>query len=57
VNAALRTVTMVSGRVELVAPGSLPNDGKAIAEDVLVTTTIALVRNTPRRETIGSLQI
>ena len=29
----LRSVTKLSGAVELVAPGSLPNDGKAISDD------------------------
>jgi phenylacetate-CoA ligase len=29
----LRTVTQLGGRVELVAPGSLPNDGKVIADE------------------------
>jgi phenylacetate-CoA ligase len=30
--ATLRTVTKLGGGVELVAPGSLPNDGKVIAD-------------------------
>jgi len=32
VTATLRTVTKLGGTVELVAPGSLPNDGKVIAD-------------------------
>jgi len=32
VGATLRTVTQLGGRVELVAPGSLPNDGKVIED-------------------------
>ena len=31
--ATLRTVTKLGGGVELVAPGSLPNDGKVIADE------------------------
>jgi phenylacetate-CoA ligase len=31
--ASLRAVTKLGGAVELVAPGSLPNDGKAIADE------------------------
>jgi phenylacetate-CoA ligase len=33
VTATLRAVTKLSGAVELVAPGSLPNDGKVIADE------------------------
>ena len=33
VAASLQSVTKVRGRVELVAPGSLPNDGKVIADE------------------------
>ena len=33
VASTLRTVTKLSGGVELVAPGSLPNDGKVIADE------------------------
>ncbi len=33
VNATLRAVTKLGGGVELVAPGSLPNDGKVIADE------------------------
>ena len=33
VAATLRTVTKLGGSVELVAPGSLPNDGKVIADE------------------------
>jgi phenylacetate-CoA ligase len=33
VAATLQSVTKLKGRVELVAPGSLPNDGKAIADE------------------------
>ncbi|MGB6077889.1 MAG: AMP-binding protein [Xanthobacteraceae bacterium] len=33
VGATLRTVTKLGGKVELVASGSLPNDGKAIADE------------------------
>jgi phenylacetate-CoA ligase len=29
----LRSVTKLNGTVELTAPGSLPNDGKAIADE------------------------
>jgi phenylacetate-CoA ligase len=29
----LRAVTKLGGEVELVAPGSLPNDGKVIADE------------------------
>jgi phenylacetate-CoA ligase len=31
--ATLRTATTLGGGVELVAPGSLPNDGKVIADE------------------------
>jgi phenylacetate-CoA ligase len=31
--ASLRAVTKLGGAVELVTPGSLPNDGKAIADE------------------------
>jgi phenylacetate-CoA ligase len=31
--ASLRSITKLSGRVELVAPGVLPNDGKLIADE------------------------
>jgi phenylacetate-CoA ligase len=30
---ALQAVTKLKGEVELVAPGSLPNDGKVIADE------------------------
>jgi phenylacetate-CoA ligase len=33
VTASLRTVAKLGGAVELVAPGSLPNDGKVIADE------------------------
>jgi phenylacetate-CoA ligase len=33
VTTTLRTVTKLSGGVELTAPGSLPNDGKMIADE------------------------
>ena len=33
VAASLRTVTKLGGHVELAAPGSLPNDGKVIADE------------------------
>ena len=33
VAASLQSVTKLKGRVELVAPGSLPNDGKIIADE------------------------
>jgi phenylacetate-CoA ligase len=33
VAATLRAVTKLGGEVELVAPGSLPNDGKVIADE------------------------
>jgi phenylacetate-CoA ligase len=33
VAATIQAVCKVRGRVELVAPGSLPNDGKVIADD------------------------
>ena len=32
-SSTLRTVTKLGGNVELVAPGSLPNDGKVIADE------------------------
>jgi phenylacetate-CoA ligase len=31
--ASLRAVTKLSGNVELVSPGALPNDGKVIADE------------------------
>jgi phenylacetate-CoA ligase len=31
--ATLRTVTKLGGNVELVGPGSLPNDGKVISDE------------------------
>jgi phenylacetate-CoA ligase len=31
--ATLRSVATLNGKVELMAPGSLPNDGKAIADE------------------------
>ena len=31
--ASLRTVTKLGGQVDLAAPGSLPNDGKVIADE------------------------
>jgi phenylacetate-CoA ligase len=31
--ASLRTVTKLSGNVELVSPGALPNDGKVIVDE------------------------
>jgi phenylacetate-CoA ligase len=31
--ATLRDVTKLGGKVELVAPGALPNDGKVIADE------------------------
>ena len=31
--ATLRAVTKLGGKVELVAPGSLPNDGKVITDE------------------------
>ena len=31
--ATLQSVTKLKGEVELVAPGSLPNDGKVIADE------------------------
>jgi phenylacetate-CoA ligase len=34
--ATLRVVTKLGGDVKLVAPGSLPNDGKVIADERLV---------------------
>jgi len=33
VAATLQTATKLRGRVEIVAPGSLPNDGKVIADE------------------------
>jgi phenylacetate-CoA ligase len=33
VTSTLRAVTKLGGSVELVAPGSLPNDGKVIADE------------------------
>jgi phenylacetate-CoA ligase len=33
VAATLQAVTKLKGRVELVAPGTLPNDGKIIADE------------------------
>jgi phenylacetate-CoA ligase len=33
IEASLRTVTKLGGQVDLVAPGSLPNDGKVIADE------------------------
>ena len=33
VAATLQTVTKLKGRVRLVGPGSLPNDGKVIADE------------------------
>jgi phenylacetate-CoA ligase len=33
VAATLRAVTKLQGAVELMAPGHLPNDGKAIADE------------------------
>jgi phenylacetate-CoA ligase len=33
VEASLRAVAKLGGAVELVAPGSLPNDGKVIADE------------------------
>jgi phenylacetate-CoA ligase len=36
VAATLRAVTKLGGEVKLVAPGSLPNDGKMIADERLV---------------------
>jgi phenylacetate-CoA ligase len=30
---SLRSVTKLGGQVELVAPGTLPNDGKVIADE------------------------
>ena len=33
VAASLQSVTKLKGRVNLVAPGSLPNDGKVIADE------------------------
>lgn len=33
VAASLQSVTKLKGRVDLVAPGSLPNDGKIIADE------------------------
>ena len=33
VAATLQSVTKLRGKVELVAPGSLPNDGKVIADE------------------------
>ena len=35
VTSTLRALTKLGGSVELVAPGSLPNDGKVIADDRL----------------------
>jgi phenylacetate-CoA ligase len=33
ISATLRAVTKLQGNVELVAPGSLPNDGKVISDE------------------------
>ena len=33
ISASLREVTKLSGRVERVLPGALPNDGKVIADE------------------------
>jgi phenylacetate-CoA ligase len=33
VAASLQTITKLKGRVELAAPGSLPNDGKVISDE------------------------
>jgi phenylacetate-CoA ligase len=33
VTASLRAIAKLGGTVELVAPGSLPNDGKVIADE------------------------
>jgi phenylacetate-CoA ligase len=33
ITSSLRAVTKLGGNVELVAPGSLPNDGKVIADE------------------------
>ena len=37
VAATLQSVTKMKGAVKLVAPGSLPNDGKVIADERSVT--------------------
>ena len=33
VSASLQAVTKLKGRVQLIAPGTLPNDGKIIADE------------------------